>query len=373
MAVDRKEFTEQVEPCIKANKKFTRFYLSFKFNNKAKQKVIDYSKKDWDKRTRVTNAKTQLTLEKTKAENSSVNFTENSTLNNIAKLYFSLACDNTKWAKERQEIYNLYCGKGIGRKKIRLIRQVDIDALRKSMEKKGFSKQTEDGCSPGTIKKVLIQVLKPVMVYALANKVLTDIPTIKAPKQSRNKKIVDNAGQKFKSLFEVIFSLYNEDCFYRSLFLFALNGRRWNEIRTLTWEVIDFEKSTYTILAKHNKSKRDQTYEIPFPIIESLTELKEDNAKGLVFKSPKTNRELHPPKRQLEKLKENADIPNLTMHYFRHIYVSAMGEVGTAGTVLSAALGHTNLDTVNNFYLSANHKKASIEANKTIALITGSR
>jgi hypothetical protein len=47
-----------------------------------------------------------------------------------------------------------------------------------------------------------------------------------------------------------------------------------------------------------------------------------------------------------------------------------MGEAGTATTILSASLGHTNLDTVNNFYLSANHTKASQEANIAIANLT---
>jgi len=47
-----------------------------------------------------------------------------------------------------------------------------------------------------------------------------------------------------------------------------------------------------------------------------------------------------------------------------------MGELVTATTVLSASLGHTNLDTVNNFYLSANHTKASREANIAIEKIT---
>jgi integrase len=58
------------------------------------------------------------------------------------------------------------------------------------------------------------------------------------------------------------------------------------------------------------------------------------------------------------------------MHYFRHILVSAMGEIGTATTVLSASLGHTNLATVNDFYLSANHTKGSRVANDAIELIT---
>lgn len=61
------------------------------------------------------------------------------------------------------------------------------------------------------------------------------------------------------------------------------------------------------------------------------------------------------------------------MHYFRHILVSAMGEMGTAGTILSASLGHTNLDTVNQFYLSANHTKASQETNLTIDKLVSNR
>ncbi len=47
-----------------------------------------------------------------------------------------------------------------------------------------------------------------------------------------------------------------------------------------------------------------------------------------------------------------------------------MGEVGVANTVLSASLGHTNLNTVHQFYLTANHTKASEVANSTIEKIT---
>jgi hypothetical protein len=47
-----------------------------------------------------------------------------------------------------------------------------------------------------------------------------------------------------------------------------------------------------------------------------------------------------------------------------------MGELGTASTILSASLGHTNLNTVNQFYLSANYKKASQITNQTIKRIT---
>lgn len=204
---------------------------------------------------------------------------------------------------------------------------------------------------------------------ALDNKIIKDIPRIEAPKQNRQKKVVDNAGSKLAILFKTIMTHYESEPFYRALFLFALYGRRWNEIRTLQWNDIDFLESRYTIKAENNKIGENQTYELSAPISEALIHIKDDH-NGLIFKSPVTGKELYPPKKQLQKIKVLANIPELTMHYFRHILVSAMGELGTATTVLSASLGHTNLDTVNNFYLSANHTKASMEANLAIEKLT---
>jgi integrase len=98
---------------------------------------------------------------------------------------------------------------------------------------------------------------------------------------------------------------------------------------------------------------------------EALKEIM-DNRSGLVFKSPITGEELSTPKRQLKKIKDAANIPELTMHFFRHIAVSAFGEMGLSNTILSAALGHTNLQTVNDYYLSANHTKSSEKLNTAI-------
>lgn len=50
-----------------------------------------------------------------------------------------------------------------------------------------------------------------------------------------------------------------------------------------------------------------------------------------------------------------------------------MGEIGTASTILSASLGHTNLNTVNQFYLSANHTKGSAIANEMIGSIVNTK
>ena len=372
MAVDRKQFTEIIEAGLKANSSYTKFYINFKLDGKIKQRVVDYSNKDWDKRTRIAKAKADLAAEKNKQINTGVNFTENSKLNDVAELYFEKSCEASKWTDERKDAYNLYCKNSIGKKRIKDVRQVDVDSLRKSMELKGHSKQTINGCSPRTIKKVLIQILKPIMQYALDNKVLSDLPNIKAPKQNRQKKTVEDAGVKLATLYRTIVTIYADEPFYRALFLFALYGRRWNEIRTLQWGDVNFLISRYTIRAENNKIGQNQTYELSATIAEALSHI-EDEHNGLVFKSPVTGAELYPPKKQLAKIKDTANIPELTMHYFRHILVSAMGEAGTATTILSASLGHTNLDTVNNFYLSANHTKASQEANKTIDTLVSNK
>lgn len=370
MAVDRSQFINQIEAGLKANKDFTKFYISIKKNQKIIQKVIDYSNKQWDKKTRISQAKTTLLNERNKEYNNNLNFTENSPLNIIADIYFDFLPDTT-WTKKRIASYNLYCRQALGKMKIKDIKKVHIDSLRKSMETKGHKKQTENGCKPRTIIQVLSKVLKPILEYALSNDVIQKIPQVEAPKidkKDRKKKVV-KASEKFVTLFKTIMTLYADDPFYRALFLFAWYGRRWNEIRTLEWSDIDFKENSYTIRDINNKIGEDQTYDLPFHINEALQNI-QDNNQGAVFKSPVTGGLLHPPKKQLAKIKKIADIPELTMHYFRHILVSAMGEAGTASTVLSASLGHTNLKTVNDYYLSANHTKASQEANKAIANLT---
>lgn len=369
MAIDTSKFPEKIEPGLKANSNYNRFFYRFKKDGITKRGILDYTDKQWDKRTRVSKAKAELLTIKSKQRESGVNFTENSRLNDIAKIYFETSCEDTRWQNERQDMYKLYCQNSIGRKRISNIRQVDIDHLRKQMERQGHSKQTRNGCSPRTIRKLLLQILKPIMEYAKENRVIYNIPKIQPPKANHQKKVVDNAGNKLATLYQTIMGLYKDDPFYRALFLFALYGRRWNEIRTLLWSDIDFLDKRYTIRAENNKIGRDQTYELPVPIAEALDKMTDDK-QGLLFKSPRTGNELFTPKKQVTKLKEAAGIPELTMHYFRHILVSAMGELGTASTVLSASLGHTNLDTVNNFYLTANHTKASKKANEMIGTIT---
>ena len=380
MAIDMKEFTQKVDTGLKANKAFTRFFYRFKVDTVTKRGLIDYTSKNWDKKERIKQAKAKKleVEEEVKYRSTSSQITEiintgrEPTLNDAADMYFDVKMKGSVYADRIKRRYDLYCRNEdnqnfnmLGRIKLNELVEMHLDTLRNCMEIKGLSKQTKNGCSMRTIKEIFQQAITPILQYAKQNKLVRDYPVIQFEKQKRKKKKVVDAKEKFVKLFNSINTLYKDDPFYRSLFLFALYGRRWGEIKTLHWSEIDFANNRYTILEEHCKIDETQTYELPPMIATALLEIKDDH-NGLVFKSPITNKELYTPKKQLEKIKEASGIPELTMHLFRHILVSAMGEVGVVGTVLSASLGHTNLDTVNDFYLTANHTKASGEANKVI-------
>lgn len=378
MAIKKSEFINKIDTGLKADKSYTRFYFRCRQDGKDHTKIFDYTDKQWDKRTRISKAKEDAINErkifKQNLSKIGMEFNDSSNLNTIADAYFEKVCDDSRWTQEKKDAYKLYIRNGIGKKKIKDIRLHDINTLRLSMQKKGHSKQTENGCSVRTIKKVLIQILKPIFQYAYDNKIINDIPKIELSKSYKKshktkKKRVTDAREKLIKLFKVITTLYENDPFYRALFLFAFYGRRWGEIKTLRWSDINFSKNFYKIRAENNKIGEEQFYELPIYIKDALLQIKENN-NSLIFKSPITGKTLTTPKRQLAKIKTVADIPELTMHYFRHILVSAMGEAGIASTILSASLGHTDLDTVHKFYLSANHKQASKIANQTIEKIT---
>lgn len=377
MAIKKSDFIEKVDVGLKADKPYTQFYCRFKIEGKEYSKLFDYTDKNWDKRTRIAKAKSD-TLEfkdavQRKRNEISIGFDEDSTLNKAAEAYFDKECSKTDWTEERKDAYRLYLFDTIGKKKIKSIRLHDINIVRTAMEAQGHTKQTRNGCSPRTIKKVLIQTLKPIMQYACDNKVISEIPKIELSKHyvkanKAKKRIVTDAGIKLATLYKIIMEIYHDNPFYRALFLFALYGRRWGEIKTLAWDDIYFSKNIYRIKEENNKINEEQFFELPEPIREAIIDMK-DNRQGFIFKSSITGKTLSTPKRQLAKIKELSNISELTMHYFRHILVSAMGELGTASTILSASLGHTNLNTVNQFYLSANYKKASEITNQTIKQI----
>ena len=169
MAINFKEYSEAVDTGLKAEKQFKKFLYRFKRDGVSKRGIIDYTDKDWDKRTRVSKAKAEFDKLKSKEIDNSLDCTPNSSLDSLAKLYFTTAVKQTKWTEELYGMYKLYVMPLLGSKKIKDIKKLHIDTLHRNMEESGVSKQTESGCSPRTIRKVIHQSLKPILEYALTD------------------------------------------------------------------------------------------------------------------------------------------------------------------------------------------------------------
>ena len=387
MAIDYKQFVysnsdkqaKALENGLQSNKDFTKYLYIFRIEGRLFRKTLNLTKStELSKSDLIKKANAEALKYKAEKEEeliSDTTFTLNTKFDELAKEYIinkmSATFDKekkkwiapTKWGNEKLVMLNNYIYPHLKNKKASSIKERDIDKIRISMETSGYAKQNKNGCSPRTIRKILNQVLKPILEYGFRNGAIKRIPDIALPKKPK-KKSVKNGAEKLTSLYKAIHTLYKDDPFYRGLFLFAFFGRRWNEIRTLEWTDIDFIRGEYTIRGENSKIGEDKTFTLPKDVSETLGHF--SDAKGLVFRSRKTGRELTLPKKQMDKLKEASGIENLTLHYFRHIMATALGESGMVNTVLSASLGHNNSQTVDSYYRTANHLRGSEEATQAI-------
>ena len=314
MAIDYSQFiysnsnkeAKDLSRGIQANKNFTKFLYIFRVQGKLFRKIFDFKRStELGKAELIKKANSEAEKYRNQKEaelNTETAFTFDTKFEQLAKEYIENKCNaGTKWTKEKETMLDHYIYPQIKNKKASTIKERDIDRIRTSMEKSGRGRQNKDGCSPRTIRKVLLQVLKPTLEYGLRNGAINRIPEIDVPSKPK-KKSVKGGTEKLTLLYKTIHTLYKEDSFYRALFLFAFFGRRWNEIRTLEWTDIDFVNNEYTVRAENSKIDEDKTFALPRDITEALSHFKD--FKGLVFKSPKTERELSTPKKQMEKLKE---------------------------------------------------------------------
>lgn len=364
MAVDRKIFTENVDTGLKANKEFTKFYLNCKINGKIKQKVFDYTNKNWDKATRKNKAKQDALSFKESLKNNVEIVNENIKMDDFIEQYFqtmeqSLSYSKDKWKGEIASYYKRYIQSEIGSKKIIDIRQQHIKNIILNVKNLQLSPRTQ---------KITLEILNPIFKSAIANRIIIYNPCdgIKVSRPN-TKKRVQNASQLLKDVFIAIKTTFHEDIFFQAFFMFALQGRRKSEILTLKWENIDFNNKLYTL--ENTKNGEEQTFILPDTIELLLLNMK-SNRQHYVFESP-TNSKMHIRNidSQVNKLKKALNNPKFGIHYLRNIVVSAMAEQGVNSTFLSGALGHSDLNTVKK-YLSIPYTKGSEVANQTIKNLT---
>lgn len=257
-----------------------------------------------------------------------------------------------KTYKLQQYNYQKYISH-LDNKKISEITKQDILNITNEMKKQGKANNT--------IKQI-INILNPVFKKAIEKEIIDKSPldNIKI-KIKRNIKIVTNSSAKWKEIKKEIEKTYKDDPYHKVIFLFALYGRRKQEILRLKWENIDFENNYYWII--ENKVDTAQKFSLPNEIKTELLKIKKIDK--YIFYNPETKTHIKDIRKQILKMKKILNDNEFTLHLCRNILVSALAEQGVEAIYLSAILGHKDINTIN-IYLSQNNLKASKIGNEAI-------
>lgn len=349
MAIAAKDYPEKIKSNLWSNNNFNKFYWRFTHDGKTTKGVLDFSKKSWDKKTRISKAEYELSILKDKA---SKGIDDSATVDDIVKLYLSTLPEKT-YKANRKSYYDNKVKDRIGKKKADDILPKDLQELVNDLIAKGGS--------PRTVKQSL-EILSPSFEIAIANRLIIHNPC-KAVKLQlpKSKKIVVNATERLKSIYQGIMNLYLEDPYYRAFFLLALQGRRKGEVINLRWEHISFDYDYYFL--PDPKNGEEQKIYLPPNVKEALSEFQE--SEGWVFESP-----INPGKRLFDGAKQTARLKKkvgdwFSLHYCRNVMVSAMAEQGVDAIYMSGALGHNDPNTITK-YLTMNYLTGSRIASNMI-------
>ena len=351
MAIDYKIYSERVDIGIKSDKEGLRFLLSVKRDGKIKRRVLDLSRKSWNKRDRLRYVRKEydLLIDSFDSKESVKSYR----LRDYAQLYFE-TLPKSRWSRAKRAHYYKYIDGFLGSKLLDKIYPKDIKSC--------IDRQLALGIKERTAKTTL-EILRPLYKHAIFNQVAQYNPcdglSVKVPK---SKKMVVGASAKLKEVYSVIMDMFADDPFYRSIFLFALMGRRRGEILSLKWENVDIEHS-YIVLEDPKNGEPQKMY-ISDDIKEALASLPIINE--WVYPSRFKDGHIVDIDYTVHKVRER--LPWFSMHYMRNILVSAMAERGVDAVYMSGALGHLSANTIDK-YLTLNYYRGSEAASKVIEMI----
>lgn len=357
MAINLHDYTRIAKNLRINNTNKKEFLFDFRIEGKRYRKIVVLGDRpEWNKTLYIREAQSLLIDYQRSIEIGTGNLTINQAtkLNELWELYYQTLDQNNGWTKTKKSFYERYLQNSLGKKKIGDIQEHQVVAVIRELQSQQLATRTIN---------TTLEILRPLFDFAIKNKVLQDNPTrFIQLKKDNVKKIVTNATETFKCIFEGIINFYKDNPFYCALFLFGFTGRRKSEILKLQWKNIDFENNYYWI--EDTKNNEHQKYVLPSFISVQLLKI-QDTKIGLVFKSPITGAQLENTDRQMARLKSFLKMPELTLHYMRNVLVSALAEQGTEAITLSGILGHKDATTINK-YLSLSYHTSSKKGLETI-------
>ena len=174
--------------------------------------------------------------------------------------------------------YNKWIKKTIGDMAINKITTLDMQPI--------INRILQQGLAPRTAQSIK-QILRPIFNHAIDLDLLIKNPALKVniPKFD-NTVNFELTEEKRKKLYQEIINY--ELLKYRGIMLFLYLGRRLNEVLTLKWENINFNKKlkSYTIQDVSSKIRQQQEYPLSKPLEDFLSEYS-IRQKGYIFQGEK--------------------------------------------------------------------------------------
>lgn len=115
MGINKKEFVHKVDTGLKADSSYRKFFFRCIVEGQEYSKLFDYSDKGWDKRTRVSQAKSDAKNFRDKKINPVTEINENIKLDEFITEYFKYA-PNTTWKQTKINHYNNYIEPHLGKR-----------------------------------------------------------------------------------------------------------------------------------------------------------------------------------------------------------------------------------------------------------------
>ncbi len=216
----------------------------------------------------------------------------------------------------------------------------------------------------GTSKDNKMRILRLLMRYALALKIITESPTDALrdvglwSKPTRKSRII--AADRLKDWYEAVLQLTNPKA-KTYLLLLLYTGLRANEALHLKWKNVDFKNDSITVMDTKNHS--DFTTYIPMqlkPCLRSLQELTGNNA--FVFPGDNADGVMAIPRWPLEQITLQTRI-EFSSHDLRRTFATIAEASLLPETIIKRLLNHNTDNSVTGGYIrtEANTMKQAIE------------
>lgn len=173
------------------------------------------------------------------------------------------------------------------------------------------------------------------------------------PAPYKNARTFRVSKEKSKALYHALMTYY--DIKFRGIFMFLLEGRRKNEVLSLTWDDIDFDMKTYYVRYYFNKNKHEYEYSLPEHLHEVLSKLYEhysnhfNNDNEYVFKSSRTGGKIDNFDKRWNAILKSVGIENVTRHDIRHWIGNVAINMGKTTAEVAYILGHADERTARRY------------------------